>query len=287
MCYFIIHSFQNTNGGGKKNFRTKSALLIGSLDTCLLEKMIMAIASDHALAKSAATLAGKLLLTLRQEANEAGLPPKRIGEIGDERSHKLLCAFLSDAFPSDAILSEEQMDDLERLEAERVWIIDPLDGTREFSENGRNDWAVHVALVESQKPTVGAVALPSLNTTFCSDTKRALSDSITDVRIVCSRTRPGPAAELLAKEMSGDLIYMGSAGAKAMAVVRGDAEIYAHTGGQYEWDSCAPVAVAVASGLHASRLDGSPLQYNQRDTYLPDLLICRKELAEATLTILN
>ena len=166
----------------------------------------MAIASDHALAKSAATLAGRLLLTLRQEAAKSGLAPKRIGEIGDDRSHKLLCAFLSDAFPNDAILSEEQMDDLERLAAERVWIIDPLDGTREFSENDRDDWAVHVALVENQEPTVGAVALPSLNMTFCSDTKTATNDSITDVRIVCSRTRPGPAAELLANELSGDLI---------------------------------------------------------------------------------
>jgi len=271
----------------RRTTERRVALLVGSLDTCMPEENMMAVASDHILAKSAATLAGKLLLALRQESSDAGLPAKRIGEIGDDRSHNLLCAFLSDAFPNDAILSEEQMDDLERLNAKRVWIIDPLDGTREFSEGDRDDWGVHVALVENQKPTVGAVALPSLSTTFCSDTKTVPTDPINDIRIVCSRTRPGPAAELLADQLSGDLIYMGSAGAKAMAVVRGDAEIYAHTGGQYEWDSCAPVAVALASGLHASRLDGSPLKYNQSDTYLPDLLICRKELAVSTLSILN
>ncbi|HJM98485.1 MAG: 3'(2'),5'-bisphosphate nucleotidase CysQ [Acidimicrobiales bacterium] len=248
---------------------------------------MMAEASDHMLAKRAATLAGELLMTLRQEAKDANLPSKRIGEIGDAQSHKLLCAFLNDTFPDDAILSEEQVDDLARLDAGRVWIIDPLDGTREFSEGDRDDWAVHVALVENQQPTVGAVALPSLKTTFCSNAKISLQDDIDQIRVICSRTRPGPAAELLANELSADLIYMGSAGAKAMAVVRGDAEIYAHTGGQYEWDSCAPVAVAVAHGLHASRLDGSPLKYNQSDTYLPDLLICRKELITSVLTILN
>ena len=263
------------------------SLVIDSLDLCLNVMTTMASATDHNTAKKAATLAGRLLLTLRNEAELANTSPELIGKSGDEQSHNLLCSYINDACPGDAILSEEQMDDFSRLSADRVWIIAPLDGTREFSEYGRDDWAVHVALVEQNLPTAGAVALPSLNRTYCSNDKSSLSKGIEKIRIVCSRTRPGPAAELLATELSGNLIYMGSAGAKAMSVVQGSSEIYVHTGGQYEWDSCAPVAVALAHGLHASRLDGSPLKYNQQDTYLPDLLICRKELTESILTILN
>ncbi len=247
----------------------------------------MAEAKDHYLADRAATLAGELLLSLSEEAALSGFPSRQLGDLADRRSHELLTSLLKEAFPEDSILSEEGPDSYKRLAAERIWILDPLDGTREFSEGGRDDWAVHVALVEQEVPTVGAVALPAMRKTFTNYTMTALPEFDGPVRIVDSRTRPGPVAELLAEELSGELIRMGSAGAKAMEVVQGNAEVYAHSGGQYEWDSCAPVAVALASGLHASRLDGSPLRYNQRDTYLPDLLICRKELAETILSILN
>ncbi|MFV2039905.1 MAG: 3'(2'),5'-bisphosphate nucleotidase CysQ, partial [Acidimicrobiales bacterium] len=190
--------------------------------------------------------------------------------------------------PADAVLSEEGSDDPSRLTAARVWIIDPLDGTREFGEPPRTDWAVHVALVENGRPTAGAVALPALGVTLSTCFPPTLPAATGGApRIICSRTRPGPAAELLGDKLDGELIYMGSAGAKAMAVVRGDADIYAHTGGQYEWDSCAPVAVAEAAGLHTSRLDGSPLVYNTPDPYLPDLLICRRELAEQVLAVVG
>ena len=80
---------------------------------------------------------------------------------------------------------------------------------------------------------------------------------------------------------------MGSAGYKVAAVVLGEVDAYVHAGGQYEWDSAAPVAVARAAGLHTSRLNGSPLQYNQPEPYLPDLLVCRQELAEALLTAIR
>jgi 3'(2'), 5'-bisphosphate nucleotidase len=242
---------------------------------------------DHEFARNAATQAGDLLLQIQNDAKKSELSPTQLGKRGDNQSHELLVGLITNTYPDDAILSEEGIDNPTRHLRDRVWIIDPLDGTREYSAGDRTDWAVHVALVEDHTPTAGAVALPSLGETF--DSRKPI-DPLTknqQIKVICSRTRPSPAAELIAERLGGELLYMGSAGAKAMAVVRGDADIYAHTGGQYEWDSCAPVAVATASGLHASRLDGSPLRYNLIDTYLPDLLICRKELAEPVLTLLN
>ena len=203
---------------------------------------------------------------------------------GDRRSHNLLMHELQAARAGDAILSEEGKDSTDRLSAERVWIIDPLDGTREFGEIPRTDWAVHVALVEAGVPTAGAVALPALQTTLATGGDLVMPAPHGGApRVIASRSRPGPAAEAVAEALGGEMIFMGSAGAKAMAVVCGEADIYAHTGGQYEWDSCAPVAVALAAGLHASRIDGSPLVYNNEDPYLPDLLICRPEFAEPSI----
>ena len=241
--------------------------------------------TDDALAARLATEAGALLLQVRDELAEA--EPQVRKDEGDRRSHEFLMAALADARPDDAILSEEGKDDHARLDAERTWIIDPLDGTREFGEIPRTDWAVHVALVVAGAPVAGAVALPGLNMTLATgsalDVPAAPSAG---PRVIASRTRPGPAAEAIAEALNGEMVYMGSAGAKAMAVVRGEADIYAHTGGQYEWDSCAPVAVALAAGLHATRLDGSPLVYNNADPYLPDLLICRAELAAPSLEVI-
>jgi 3'(2'), 5'-bisphosphate nucleotidase len=174
-----------------------------------------------------------------------------------------------------------------RLGAERVWIVDPLDGTREFGEPPRTDWAVHVALVVGGRPVAGAVALPALELVLGTGPGPVLPPAHDGPpRVIVSRSRPPAAATWLAERLDGELVELGSAGAKAMAVVRGEADIYAHSGGQYEWDSCAPVAVATAAGLHTSRLDGSPLVYNNDDPYLPDLLICRAELAEPALAAL-
>jgi 3'(2'), 5'-bisphosphate nucleotidase len=181
------------------------------------------------------------------------------------------------------VLSEEAGDDLRRLDADRVWIIDPLDGTREFGEPGREDWAVHVALVVSAVLVVGAVALPALGVVYATDDPPIVPDQRGPLRVVTSRTRRPLETERIAAALGAEILLLGSAGAKAMAVVRGDADVYAHAGGQYQWDSAAPVAVAAAAGLHVSRLDGSPLVYNRRELALPDLLICRPELAAACL----
>src|SRR4051812_18182993 len=187
----------------------------------------------------------------------------------------------------DAVLSEEGKDDAARLEAARVWIVDPLDGTREFGEPPRSDWAVHVALVVASAPVAGAVALPALEMVLGTSPAAVLPPAFDGPpRVIVSRSRPPAAATWLADQLAGQLVELGSAGAKAMAVVRGQADIYAHSGGQYEWDSCAPVAVAAAAGLHASRIDGSPLVYNRAEPYLPDLLICRPELAVEALAAL-
>jgi 3'(2'), 5'-bisphosphate nucleotidase len=236
-------------------------------------------ADDDRIAAAAATGAGRLLVELRSSWTEGD---GDLGPTADRRSHELLMATLAEADPGASVLSEEaDGDDPSRLSAERVWIIDPLDGTREFAEAGRVDWAVHVALVEGGRLVAGAVALPAQGITLSSGSPPS---SPTPVRprpvVVVSRSRPPAAATEVARSLGADLLAMGSAGAKAMAVVLGEADVYVHGGGQYEWDSAAPVAVAAAAGLHTSRLDGSPLRYNQANPWLPDLVVCRPELAD-------
>jgi len=243
---------------------------------------------DHELAASAATQAGALLVKLREELFESGLHPSRMGDVGDQQAHIFLLELLTQERPDDAVLSEEGRDDLARLAIERVWIVDPVDGTREFSELGRTDWAVHVALAIDGVAVAGAVALPALGITLTTDPRpEAPPPYDGEPRILVSRSRPPVQARLIQESVGGRLVPMGSAGAKAMAVVRGEADVYAHAGGQYEWDNAAPAAVATAAGLHVSRLDGSPLRYNQRDPWLPDLLICRPDLAEPVLQALH
>lgn len=243
---------------------------------------------DHALATKLATDTGALLMELRQKMVAENAEASALKDAGDHAAHEFIMETLTRERPDDAVLSEEGADKLERLTAERTWIVDPLDGTREFSEPPRVDWAVHIALVCAGVPVAGAVALPAASVTLGTDPAPVLPDAEGSTpRVIVSRTRRPPAAVSLAQELDAEYIEMGSAGAKAMAVVQGEADIYAHSGGQYEWDSCAPVAVATAAGLHCSRLDGSPLVYNNEDVYLPDLLICRAEWAERCLAILN
>lgn len=255
--------------------------------SCIAGEPINASIEDHRLAAELADEAGRLLVELRARLRAQDAPPAVLKAQGDRQAHELLMERLRAARPDDAILSEEGKDDLVRLTAERTWIIDPLDGTREFSEVPRTDWAVHVALVANSRPIAGAVALPALDLLFSTaDPTPLQAEGTSPVRLIVSRTRPPAAAIHVAEQLGADLVEMGSAGAKTMAVVRGECEIYAHSGGQYEWDSCAPVAVAAASGCQVSRINGDELLYNQRDPYLPDLLVCRPELAEATLTSL-
>jgi 3'(2'), 5'-bisphosphate nucleotidase len=241
---------------------------------------------DHRLARQLADEAGALLLELRTRLLADGAAPREVKAAGDRSSHELLVARLAAERPDDAVLSEEAREDerrdTARLGAARVWIVDPLDGTREYGED-RDDWAVHVALVEDGVPTAGAVALPALGLTLATDRPPTVPAAPARPRVVVSRTRPPKEALAIAEALGAELVEMGSAGAKSMAIVRGVADVYPHSGGQYEWDSCAPVAVAAAAGLHCSRLDGSALVYDRPDPYLPDLLICRPELADAAL----
>ncbi len=241
------------------------------------------IADDTELAAYLAQAAGALVLEMRETS---GLVAKELGNAGDRTANQYLIRTLAEQRPDDGLLSEESKDTDARLSKSRVWIIDPVDGTREYSE-GRSDWAVHVALAIDGAPVIGAVALPALDLVLRTDQPAIIPPAPEKLRMVVSRTRPAPEAVAVAEALGAELIPMGSAGAKAMAVVRGEADIYLHTGGQYEWDSCAPVAVAAAYGLHVSRVDGSPLVYNQRDVYMPDLLICRKEHAPHVLALVQ
>ncbi len=237
--------------------------------------------NDAELAAHLAEAAGRILLDVRASGL---LSLQALGKAGDATANQFLVHALREHRPEDGLLSEEEKDNPDRLAKNRVWIVDPVDGTREYGEE-RADWAVHVALAINGVPSVGAVALPGLDLVLRSDRPMPLPAMAETPRMLVSRTRPAKEAVDVAEKIGAVLVPMGSAGAKAMAVVRGEAEIYLHTGGQYEWDSCAPAAVAAAHGLHVSRVDGSPLIYNQPDTYMPDLLICRRDWAEKVLSL--
>lgn len=239
---------------------------------------------DHADAARYARSAGEVLLALRADESRS---PWALGDAGDEVANRHLLEVIRREHPGDAVLSEESVDDRRRLEADRVWIIDPLDGTREYTEPGRTDWAVHVALWERAAGiTAAAVALPALGI-VCSTAAPPVVPAVDGRprRVVVSRTRAPAVARRVAAALDAEIVYLGSAGAKTMAVVLGHVDAYVHAGGQYEWDSAAPTAVARAAGLHASRLDGSPLRYNQASPWLPDLVVCRPELTSAILEV--
>jgi 3'(2'), 5'-bisphosphate nucleotidase len=238
------------------------------------------VLDDHALAAWLASTAGQRLLEVR----EGGLVGRELKDAGDRAAHELLVALLAQHRPADAVLSEEGLDDKRRLDSHRVWIVDPLDGTREFSEPPRDDWAVHVALWEDGELTAGAVALPALGETYSTGQPPVVPPrTSTRPRIAVSRTRPPAFVAALAAEMDAELVPMGSAGVKVISVVRDLTDAYVHAGGQYEWDNAAPVAVARSAGLFCSRVDGSELRYNQDDVSLPDLVVCRPELSDQIL----
>lgn len=232
---------------------------------------------DHRLSAWAATIAGERLEALRSQ----GLVGGELKDAGDALGHQILMQLLATHRPDDAVLSEEGKDDKARLASHRVWIVDPLDGTREYSEPPRDDWAIHVALWQEGDLVAGAVAQPGMSTTFSTADPPVVPErSSAKPRIAVSRTRPPDFVAALAHELDAELVPMGSAGAKVISVARDVTDIYVHAGGQYEWDSAAPVVVARAAGLHTSRADGQPLAYNQDDVWLPDLLVCRPELAD-------
>jgi len=235
---------------------------------------------DHVLARDLAGQAGTRLLALRAQGGD----PDVLRKTGDRLSHEFLTAALADARPGDVVLSEEGADNPARLTARRVWIVDPLDGTREFGEPGRTDWAVHVALWESDANdlTAGAVALPAQDRVLSTaepPPPLAAGEAPAKIRIVVSRSRPPQFVRNIPGLIGAELVPLGSAGAKVAAVINGEVDAYVHGGGFYEWDTAAPVAVARAAGLHASRIDGSDLAYNQADLLMPDILVCRPAIA--------
>ena len=233
---------------------------------------------DVALAARTARAAGELLLDIQAQGAD--------GARGDREANRLIQRMLREARPNDPILSEESDDDLARLGSERVWIVDPLDGTREFAE-ARSDWAVHIGLAVGGVAAIGAVSLPRRATVFSTGEPPALAPIGDQLRLLVSRSRPVPLCNAVADMLGAEMLPMGSAGAKAMAVVSGEAEVYLHSGGQYQWDNCAPAAVARAAGLHVSRINGSPIVYNRPERELPDLLICRRELAATVLAAIQ
>lgn len=240
------------------------------------------VGGDVQLAVHLASAAGDVLLDRRRESPD--LPDRELRDLGDASAQAVLAAELARLAPGDAVLSEEAADDAARLAARRVWIIDPLDGTREYAE-GRDDFAVHIALWQDGELAAGAVAMPARGQVLTTEPSAPVPQPPpgAPVRLAVSRSRAPALVHAVAASLGAELVAMGSAGVKAMAVVTGEVDAYLHAGGQYEWDSAAPVAVAAAHGLHTSRIDGSPLRYNQPDPLLPDLLICRPELADVLL----
>ncbi|WP_189226733.1 3'(2'),5'-bisphosphate nucleotidase CysQ [Saccharothrix coeruleofusca] len=240
---------------------------------------------DHSLARLLATLAGDLLLEVRRERTD--LAGAELGREGDRRAHAMLVSALREHRPDDAVRSEEGEAALDGHRSGRLWIVDPLDGTREYGDRERGDWAVHVALSERGKLLAGAVAVPATGRTFATD-EAALAPAPPRPRprVVVSRSHRPPLVDALAEVVDVDLVPMGSAGVKAVAVLTGAADAYVHAGGQYEWDSAAPVAVSAAAGAHTSRIDGSELVYGNPSPSIPDLLICRPELRDTLLTAL-
>ena len=251
----------------------------------------MAAPDDHALAADLAERAGQLLLALRARGGEPGA----LRSAGDRQSHEFLMAELARERPADAVLSEEGIDDKARLTAERVWIVDPLDGTREFGEPGRDDWAVHVALWARDAAAgagdliAGAVALPAQDLVLSTTTATDQADQVAPrpLRLVVSRSRASRLVKDVAARINAEMVPCGSAGAKVATVISGENDVYLHSGGFYEWDTAAPVAVARARGLYVSRIDGSPVRYNQEDPLLPDILVCRPAIADLLLNAIR
>jgi 3'(2'), 5'-bisphosphate nucleotidase len=238
------------------------------------------LAAEHRDAAKLAQLAGQALMELREDP--AGV--RDLGAAGDRLAHQLLVSELNRLYPDDDVRSEEGLEHVSN--DGRLWIVDPLDGTREFRERGRIDWAVHVALSVRGDPVVGAVALPAVDMVLSTGEPPPLTPPTGEPpQLVVSRSRPPDVAYDVAEAIDGVMVPMGSAGAKIAAVILGAAEVYVHAGGQYEWDSCAPAAVALACGLHASRLNGDPLRYGDPDAWLPDLVVCRPEYAAAVLDV--
>jgi 3'(2'), 5'-bisphosphate nucleotidase len=243
--------------------------------------------TDVELAIRLATQAGRGLVDLRQRLVDSGAHTWQVMDGGDTASQRFISDELRRLRPDDPVLSEEGLEDPRRFTIDRAWIIDPLDGTREYGEPGRSDWAVHIALWADGDFVAGAVSLPAYGITFATEPPPVVPAATRPRPIlVTSRSRAPYAAAVVAHALDAEPVRLGSAGAKAMSVVNGETDIYVHDGGMYQWDSAAPAAVALAAGLHVSRIDGTPIVYNGRDPWLPDFIVCRQEWAQPVLSAL-
>ena len=247
---------------------------------------------DHLLAANLAESAGRMLVDCRSGAAGQLLGGSSLAHEGDQRAHLHLLTRLQEARPDDAVLSEEGADDAQRLDSSRLWVIDPLDGSRDYGF-GNDEWAVHVGLVEDGKIVAGAVALSALDLLFHTGEGEGPACAVDENNpnrrpvIVTARSRVNAEGMLLAHELGADVFACGSAGVKAMLVVNGTADAYVHASPLYEWDVCAPAAVAQSAGLHVSDAAGDPLVFNQARPVVNSFLVCRPELVDDILSALS
>lgn len=239
-------------------------------------------ANDHQLAAALAAKAGQALSELRERPHSGGFDPWGLRDEGDRLAHNLLVELLGSHRPDDIVLSEEGREDRRRLDADRTWIIDPLDGTHDYPFLDSIEWAVHVALVEEQRPTAAAVAVPGMDQVFATDLGSAAEPMDRDQPLVISGRSNAYLASEVAETIGGKLTACGSSGVKAMLVVSGAVDVYVHGSGLYEWDVCAPAAVAEALGMVVTDLEGDEIVYNKSQPIVRGLVISRPEFAEAT-----
>lgn len=244
-------------------------------------------AEDAALARELADATGRLLLELRDTSGPGWDREYR----GDADAHDFLMRELARHRPDDAVLSEEGVQDpAVRRGAHRLWIVDPLDGSSGYGRGG-DEWGVHVALVVDGRLAAGAVALPARGELLDSATVPPLPDRPLDpehtLRVTVSRSRPPAELRRLAATHAVRTVPYSSVGVKTLAVLRGEVDAYLHSGGQYEWDNAAPMAVALAAGARVSRIDGRTLEFARDDPYSPDLLLARPAVHAAVLAALG
>jgi len=255
-----------------------------------------------AFAARIAAEAGRRLVGLRASGRwtDEGI----LGDVGDQAADGYLQGYLRGRYPDDGLLSEETVDAAERAGKRLVWIVDPLDGTKEYS-SGRHDWAVHVGLTIDGKPALGAVALPAIDrvlTGVCGGgiVQAAVTGSDGEwpqafaadagpssgqpLRLACSRSHTPEWMQRFARELGGaELVPCGSVGFKVAMLLFGKADVYVHQKGLKEWDTCAPEAIARAAGWTVCRFDGSDQRYNQRDPRNDQIVVCRTRLRERVL----
>lgn len=244
--------------------------------------------NDHRIAANLALRAGQALLEYREaELDKPFYDQWDVRDGGDRLAHELLVDELAGLCPHDIVMSEEGRDNPARLEADRTWIVDPLDGTYDFPFADSIEWAVHVALVEDGLPTAAAVSVPGFDQVFATDSGPCAARGERDAPLVVSGRSNGYFGAEVARALDGGLTACGSSGVKAMLVVAGQVDVYVHGSGLYEWDVCAPAAVAEAAGLVVTDIHGDEIRYNKPDPVVGGFVVSRPEFADITRSTLD